>query len=96
MPRNKDNQPCFADCRFGIQRHEKHRTFLCRRRAPQRVDLDFIFAALLRSIAASQLTISKREQEWFDQAMDPKIDCPPIWPTVEPWDWCRRYEDVWQ
>ena len=92
MSKHKEWSPCCADCRFGNQLDERNHSFMCRRRAPQRHNLDFVVALLLQSIAVSQLKISKRDSEWFDETINHKADAPPVWPTVKAWDWCGEYE----
>jgi hypothetical protein len=81
-----------ASCRFARINNEEDETYLCRRRAPQRFDLDFL-THVLRSIALSQLVISERSQH-LDGAVHPDgraLDYIALWPEVSADDWCGEY-----
>jgi hypothetical protein len=82
-----------ASCRFA-NIHEKGETYSCRRRAPQRFDLDLVLDAL-RSVAISLFVISERERCPVDGIMDItglSLDYMSRWPTVSSYDWCGEYE----
>jgi hypothetical protein len=91
-----------GSCRFAKRWDDKRDIYLCRRRSPQRFELDFVLHALC-SIAASLFEMSGRNREKVDGVIhamneagdDSVFGYMPQWPTVNgEYDWCGEYEAV--
>jgi hypothetical protein len=88
-----------GNCRFAERYSDDGDSYSCRRRAPQRFELNFVLYALC-SIAASLYEMSGRDREKVDGVInamgeagaDGVFSYTEKWPTVNEHNWCGEYE----